>query len=350
MKTIIQKLMCMVSLMVAVVYAAPAGAVICSSIADVYIDSAAPDENFNDKTRILIAYHPGKGIARGLVKFDIPEEIDAFRITAATLHLSSSYHTGGGNAISVRCYALNAPFREESDTWNTLDGGDFDSSVSSPGKLPSGNDWETSIDLTALAIQNLEKLRTNGMLIRLQTEGPVREYQNIASRECVDPEDFAPYLDIVLDSDHDGVADSQDNCPLKPNGPLLGSCSAGPSVGALCTVGGANPTECGAGGFCSMNQEDSFPPGGNACGDACECEGNFDGDLDVDGKDAGTFKKDYGRGKIRHSCTRMDPCNGDFDCDNDVDGINAIQFKRDFGRGKISNPCPSCPTDTWCVY
>jgi len=206
MKTIIQKLMCMVSLMVAVVYAAPAGAVICSSIADVYIDSAAPDENFNDKTRILIAYHPGKGIARGLVKFDIPEEIDAFRITAATLHLSSSYHTGGGNAISVRCYALNAPFREESDTWNTLNGGDFDSSVSSSGKLPSGNDWETSIDLTVLAKQNLEKLRANGMLMGLQTEGPVREYQNIASRESVieeacfpyecDPEDFAPYLDI----------------------------------------------------------------------------------------------------------------------------------------------------------
>ncbi len=329
--------------------AARASAAICPSIADVYIDQRYPDTNMSTKTRLVISHHPTYGAARGLIKFDIPEDIDAADIVAASLYLSGSYHTGGGQEIQVNCYALNQPFSEGSDTWNTLDGGDYDHDISSSGTIPAGNDWETSIDLTTLVTGNLEKLRNHGMLMRLQSEIG-NSYQNIASRECVDPEDFAPYLDIVLDSDHDGVADSQDNCPLKPNGPLLGSCSAGPSVGALCTVGGANPTECGAGGFCSMNQEDSFPPGGNACGDACECEGNFDGDLDVDGKDAGTFKKDYGRGKVQHSCTRMDPCNGDFDCDNDVDGINAIQFKRDFGRGKISNPCPSCPTDTWCVY
>ena len=42
-------------------------------------------------------------------------------------------------------------------------------------------------------------------------------------------------------------------------------------------------------------QEDSHPPQGNGCGDVCECEGNFDGDLDVDAMDAIMFKIDYGR-------------------------------------------------------
>jgi hypothetical protein len=186
--------------------------------------------------------------------------------------------------------------------------------------------------------------------MKLQVEGPISEYQNIAPREFVDPQDFAPYLDIDLDADKDGILNAQDNCPFKPNGPDLGSCTAGLSIGALCTVGGVNLVECGASGFCSMNQEDSYPPQGNNCGDACECEGNFDGDLDVDGSDASTFKTDFGRSKISNPCTNAFPCNGDFECDVDVDGTNATQFKRDFGRSKMINPCPNCATTPWCVY
>ncbi|MDD1698920.1 MAG: hypothetical protein LUQ36_11195, partial [Methanoregula sp.] len=80
--------------------------------------------------------------------------------------------------------------------WNTLSGGDYDNNPSSSGSLPSGNDWETSFDVTALVTGDLEKLREYGMLMKLQTEGPLNEYQNIASREFVDPQDFAPYLEI----------------------------------------------------------------------------------------------------------------------------------------------------------
>ena len=106
MKMTITKLIFLISFITPVMYIAPAGAVICPSIADVYIDQRYPDENMNYKKRILISYHPTYGIARGLFKFDIPAEIDASEITAATLYLSGSYHTGGGNAINVNCYAL----------------------------------------------------------------------------------------------------------------------------------------------------------------------------------------------------------------------------------------------------
>ncbi len=122
----------------------------------------------------------------------------------------------------------------------------------------------------------------------------------------------------LSDSDGDGVQDCADNCPTKPN----------------------------------PGQEDNYPPGGNGCGDACECEGNFDDDFDQDGTDASTFKMDFGRSKISgNPCINLKPCNGDFECDTDVDGTNASLFKTDFGRSKISgNPCPICPTNPWCVY
>ncbi len=205
MKMFMTKLVLVIPFLVFVVYITPAAAVICPSIADVYIDQRDPDTNFNFRTRILVSHHPTYGSARGLVKFDIPEVIDASEITAATLYLSGSYHTGGGDAISVSCYALNESFGEGSDTWNSLSGGNYDSSIASSGNLPSGNDWETSFDVTGLVAGNLEKLRNNGMLMRLQNESG-DSYQNIASSESVipeacypnecDPQDFAPYLDI----------------------------------------------------------------------------------------------------------------------------------------------------------
>lgn len=95
----------------------------------------------------------------------------------------------------------------------------------------------------------------------------------------------------IDDIDGDAIPNADDNCPTVFN----------PSQ------------EDGAGELCSMNQEDTYPTGGNDCGDACECEGNFDDDTDQDGTDAAAFKTD-------------------------------------FGRGNLSNPCPMCPTDPWCVF
>jgi C1A family cysteine protease len=98
------------------------------------------------------------------------------------------------------------------------------------------------------------------------------------------------------------------------------------------------------------DQNDSYPPQKNGVGDACECEGNFDGDLDVDGTDAALFKKDFGRSRMNRPCNSTNPCNGDFTCDGDVDGTDAAIFKQDFGRSAMNNPCPPRPTGAWCNY
>jgi hypothetical protein len=190
---------------------AEADTITCTDTADVYIDqclTCSPpggDTNFNTKTRVLVSYHPTKGLARSLLKFDIPAEITASQVESATLHLSGSAHTGGGSVtLTVACHALNAPFSEGADTWNSLGGGNFDAAIFSTGTLPSGNTWNTTIDVTALLTGNLDKVRDNGILIKLATEGPDKLYQSIASRECDDPAnpdyveaDEPPHLEIV---------------------------------------------------------------------------------------------------------------------------------------------------------
>jgi hypothetical protein len=118
------------------------------------------------------------------------------------------------------------------------------------------------------------------------------------------------------DEDCDGIGNTLDNCPDT-----------------------YNPT-----------QDDTLPPQGNNLGDACDCEGNFDCDQDVDGTDAQQFKTDFGRSMFLSPCTNPDPCNGDFDCDSDVDGTDARVFKDDFGRSMFSDPCTVCVPTTWCFY
>jgi hypothetical protein len=121
---------------------------------------------------------------------------------------------------------------------------------------------------------------------------------------------------MTFDSDEDGLPDDQDNCPNHHN----------------------------------PGQEDTYPLQGNACGDACECEGNFDGDQDQDGSDAFDFKVDFGRSQLGNPCESGNPCNGDFDCDHDCDGTDAFTFKQDFGRSPFLDPCPNCVTEPWCIY
>ena len=67
-------------------------------------------------------------------------------------------------------------------------------------------------------------------------------------------------------------------------------------------------------------------PGGPAMITAEDCEGNFDGDTDVDGSDLAVFAADFGR----TDCS-VD-CNGDFEPDGDVDEQDLAVFAADFGR------------------
>ena len=99
------------------------------------------------------------------------------------------------------------------------------------------------------------------------------------------------------------------------------------------------------------DQDDTCPPGGNGIGDACECEGNFNCDRDVDGADSVFFKTDFGRSSFNNPCSSIEPCTGDFDCDGDVDGLDGRLFKADFGRASFNNPCPVCEEGmVWCSY
>lgn len=160
------------------------------------------------------------------------------------------------------------------------------------------------------------------------------------------------------DDDNDGVCDpgafdlictGSDNCPYTPNGPEEGTCTAGATykMGRPCTIN----DDCGESGFCSKNQEDTHPAGGDGIGDACSiCKADFECDGDVDGTDATSFKNDFGRRTFYFPCENGNPCSGDFDCDHDCDGTDAANFKPDFGRSEFNNPCLACEIGSWCDY
>lgn len=243
----------------------------CPATDDVFIDEEEPDINFNHKTRILISWDTEKGRARGLWKFDIPCNITPDIIASATLNFSGMVNYSGGIPGDVYCYALNDPFDEETASWNGLSGGNYDTSVSAAGSLPAGSDWELAIDATSLLAGNLDLARDNGIIMMFQEESGSDKFKTIAAKEQFNTEDFAAYLEITLstaDSDGDGVPDYKDNCPDVAND----------------------------------GQQDTYPAGGNGIGDACECEGNFDADQDVDGGDAAKFKSDFGRSGLSNPC------------------------------------------------
>ena len=196
------------------------------------------------------------------------------------------------------------------------------------------------------------------------------------------PRNYNPHQE---DADRDGRSDECDNCFETPNGPIIGTCLGGLNDGWRCS----DDEYCGLDGFCSMDQEDSdgddlgdvcdqypedydndaiddlddncpltenpgqedtYPPQGNSIGDACECEGDFDCDGDVDEYDFETFMGNFNQRKLDKLASAIDLSKGDFDCDSDVDGKDQIKFLEDFGRKPSNNPCPACEVGDWCVY
>ncbi len=158
----------------------------------------------------------------------------------------------------------------------------------------------------------------------------------------------------TMDMDDDGVDDACDNCPSTSNPSQEDTDSSG--IGNACNdLIDADSDEWedsldNCPNTSNTFQEDSRPPQGNGIGDACECEGDFSCDGDVDGSDASTFKVDFGRSVMENPCVAGDTCNGDFYCDGDVDGTDASLFKQDFGRSSMQNPCPVCVAGEWCTY
>jgi hypothetical protein len=124
--------------------------------------------------------------------------------------------------------------------------------------------------------------------------------------------DFSTELDYFAD---DGIPSGADNCPDTYN----------------------------------SDQEDTYPPQGNGIGDACDCEGNFDCDGDVDTDDIRAFLLDFGRNPYNDPCTN-DWCNGDFNCDGGVASEDLTKMLEDLGRNLYNNPCPDCVGGDWCSY
>lgn len=182
----------------------------CKVLADVSIDEWYPDENLNYKDRLIVATNKNihHGIARTLLFFDIPDNVTADAVKSAAIYLAPCAHCGGGNGGQIGFYALNQPFAEDNDTWNTLQGGSWDESVYAEALLPSGIDWNQAIDgqppadvqgmdVTELLGSNLDKVRQNGIMMRFVDEHQEPyTHQNIASRESQDPFDFAPFIAI----------------------------------------------------------------------------------------------------------------------------------------------------------
>ena len=72
------------------------------------------------------------------------------------------------------------------------------------------------------------------------------------------------------DTDNDGIIDQADNCPIKPNGPVLGTCMPGSDkAGAACHSDADCVIGCSTNGVCSMNQEDTDNDG---LGDVCDAQ------------------------------------------------------------------------------
>ncbi len=84
----------------------------------------------------------------------------------------------------------------------------------------------------------------------------------------------------------------------------------------------------------NSNQEDTYPLGGNGCGDACECHADSNADQKVDLADLVIMKQEF----LRTDCD-TNPCNADCNYDNSVDLADLVMMKEDFFR----SDCPVCP-------
>jgi hypothetical protein len=87
---------------------------------------------------------------------------------------------------------------------------------------------------------------------------------------------------LIIDSDGDGIPDSEDNCPNKPNGTNLGTCSSTSDKPEInCTSAADCANGCSSNGLCIKDQRDTDSDG---FGDVCDiCDGNGAADTDNDG-------------------------------------------------------------------
>jgi hypothetical protein len=182
------------------------------------------------------------------------------------------------------------------------------------------------------------------------------EYPNSSCEDDNCPDDYNPGQEDV--GDGDGAGDICDNCPvdINPNQ----EDTDGDNRGDICDDCPNDPDNdidsdsiCGDLDNCpetpNQDQLDTYPPGSNAIGDACDCECDFDCNGAVDANDITSFLADFGRNEYSDPCTFYNPCNGDVDCNGTCDADDVTKILEDFGRNQHNNPCPPCEVGDWCV-
>jgi hypothetical protein len=210
--------------------------------------------------------------------------------------------------------------------------------------------------------------RTYAALVAYDTRGVESAFSNeivLAPTGRRGPSDGVPE-----DGDGSGVVSDRpcpsgvtqgcdDNCPVMPNGPVVGTCIDGDPArrGLVCSA----DAHCGTGGFCSMDQEDSD---GDGVGDACEncmdawnpnqsdsdrdgfgnaCDGDFDGDGLVSDADGAQLASRLG---LARGDAGFDP-DVDMIRNNRIDAVDGEAFADSLGLA----PGPSnlaCAGETPC--
>jgi hypothetical protein len=284
-------------------------------------------------------------------------EIPSIAILSVSLVLDTSdnphisYHFGfhDGADISDLRYA-----KYNGSSWSieALDDDGSEGSYTSLALDSSGNPHICYYDDTDVALKYIyyvgsawadpQTVNSNGIYCSITLDSndkPHISYYDFSNKDL-------RYAFTGEDTDSDGIAEDVDNCPITPNGPNLGTCYTWSEM-IPCTT----DTDCDdLPGSCRMNQEDTYPPGGNGIGDACDCECDFDCNGAVDADDVTSFLIDFGRSPFFNPCINASPCNGDCECDTDVDSADVEKLLEDFGRSQFFNPCPACEVSNWCVY
>jgi len=193
---------------------------------------------------------------------------------------------------------------------DTIHGGPFEPTLSLPQNLGGGKIKLLASEFACVAITDrillwtleLEGIAGGSSDISIQVDldgDPVHGAVSPGGMDCSVPhqEDAGNGVATIsvpdgVDTDEDGLADECDNCPETPN----------------------------------PNQEDTYPPGGNGIGDACECEGDFNCNGTVDAEDVTTYLIDFGRNQYIDPCENGNQCNGDFDCNGAVDATDVTKL------------------------
>ena len=142
-----------------------------------------------------------------------------------------------------------------------------------------GNDYEIYYWRNGTAVTRITNNTVNDYAPRINDSGQIVWYGS-------DGTDYEIFMaQNSTDSDGDGIIDTEDNCPNKPNGYDLGSCSPwSGSPGVVCESDNDCTATCTGVRACNKNQEDTDNDG---VGDVCDnCPNNCNThqlDADVDG-------------------------------------------------------------------